>query len=86
VAGHEWRERDGLTIDSHGADVIDPVVDLLEWVVARKGPVPVVLERDNQVPSLDRLLEERGMLDAAYRRGLSHFEQSARVAQGGQRP
>lgn len=67
VAGHK-RRSDGLIIDTHGADVIDPVYDLLEWTLARTGPLPVVLERDNQIPELDELLDELGKIDAVYQR------------------
>jgi uncharacterized protein (UPF0276 family) len=47
-----------MIIDTHGAPVPDPVLALLERVLVRTGPVPVVLERDQNVPSLDALLEE----------------------------
>ena len=62
---------------SHGSDVIEPVYELLEHVIARRGPVPVVLERDNDVPPLDDLLAERRRIDAAYRRGLARFDAGA---------
>ncbi len=70
VAGHT-RQENGLVIDTHGADVCDPVLELLELTVARIGPVPVVLERDNQIPPLTELLDEVERLDEAYRRGLA---------------
>lgn len=73
VAGHEYREADGLYIDTHGSAVIDPVFKLLEWLIARSGPLPVLLERDNDVPALDDLLAERRLVDAAYRRGLAQW-------------
>ena len=50
VAGHERFEEDALVIDTHGAPVVAPVLDLLAWAVARTGPVPVLLERDHNVP------------------------------------
>jgi hypothetical protein len=71
VAGHERSDEDDLWIDTHGADVCDPVFSLLEWVVERTGPLPVILERDNHVPPLCDLLGELGRVDAAYRRGLA---------------
>lgn len=74
VAGHEWRPEDELIIDTHGADIIDPVLDLLTWTIARKGPVPVILERDNDVPSLDTLMAERLEVQAAYDAGLAQME------------
>jgi uncharacterized protein (UPF0276 family) len=69
VAGHT-RLDSGLILDTHGAPVVDPVVELLEWTLARTGPVPVLLERDNHVPELSALLDEVRMLRAAYDRAL----------------
>ncbi len=78
VAGHEWFAADdrglgdavaphvegALIIDTHGSPVPDPVLALLERVLARTGPVPVLLERDQNVPSLDELLDEVGRIRA----------------------
>ena len=65
IAGHElWR---GLTLDTHGAPVIDPVIELMQWVLPRIGrPVPVLLERDNDIPPLAELLAERAAIQEAY--------------------
>jgi uncharacterized protein (UPF0276 family) len=71
IAGHERSAEDELLLDTHGAPVIDPVLGLLEWVIARTGPMPVLLERDHHIPSLDVLLAELATIDAAYRRGLA---------------
>jgi uncharacterized protein (UPF0276 family) len=72
VAGHEWfdetlarREpfaRGAVIVDTHGADVPDPVMALLRDVLVRTGPVPVVLERDHHVPALPDLLAELARL------------------------
>ncbi|WP_437775871.1 DUF692 domain-containing protein [Sorangium sp. So ce1097] len=77
VAGHAWRDDAGVLVDTHGAPVIAPVLDLLARAVARTGPVPVVLERDNDVPPLEALLAERAEVEAAYRRGLAAREAGA---------
>lgn len=69
VAGHT-RSRTGLVIDNHGSRVADPVLELLEWTLVRTGPVPVLLERDNDVPPLDILLDELDALRAVYRRAM----------------
>lgn len=67
IAGHVWDEGDELFLDTHGAPVIDPVVDLMQWTLARIGrPVPVLLERDNQIPPFADLLAERAQLQRAY--------------------
>jgi hypothetical protein len=73
VAGHERFDEDGGTVivDTHGADVCDPVLALLERVVAKTGPVPVLLERDQAIPSLSGLLAEVARVRAAYERGLA---------------
>jgi uncharacterized protein len=78
VAGHEYRADDGLIIDTHGADVIDPVLDLLRFTIERKGPVAVVLERDNHIPPLDALIAERARIERAYSEGLSRYRASRR--------
>jgi hypothetical protein len=70
VAGHERFEEDALVIDTHGAPVVDPVLDLLAWTVARTGPVPVLLERDHAVPEIDEQLAEIATIAEAYARGL----------------
>lgn len=71
VAGHRWSEEHGVVIDTHGADVIDPVLALLERAAVRTGAVPVVLERDHGVPPLPELVEEAGRIRAAFERGLA---------------
>jgi uncharacterized protein len=77
VAGHERWEEDEVWIDTHGADVCDPVLQLLEWVITRIGPLPVILERDHHVPKLDDLLVELRRVDVAYQRGLRGFHERA---------
>lgn len=69
VAGHLVRD-DGLRIDTHGEPICDGVYELFEYALGHVGRVPVLLERDNNVPSVDELLEEVRALDAIYRRVL----------------
>ena len=57
VAGH-YNEADDLIVDTHGAEVIDPVWQLLEKAYAHFGVVPTLLERDFNIPPLPELLEE----------------------------
>ena len=49
LGGHD-REPDGLLIDSHDRPVADPVWALLDHVLGRTGPLPVLVEWDNDVP------------------------------------
>jgi hypothetical protein len=57
VAGH-YDEAEDLKVDTHGADVIDPVWTLLAEAYQRLGPLPTLLERDFNLPPLDQLLLE----------------------------
>lgn len=57
IAGH-YDEAEDLKVDTHGADVIDPVWALLEQAYQRLGPLPTLLERDFNLPPLNELLEE----------------------------
>lgn len=61
VAGH-YTEADGLLIDTHGADVIDPVWQLLAEAYAHTGLVPTCLERDFNIPALADLLQETAQI------------------------
>lgn len=55
-------DRDGngdrLLIDSHGAPVDDAVWALYGQLIAQLGPLPTLIERDNDVPPLAHLLAE----------------------------
>ncbi|HSN82448.1 MAG TPA: DUF692 domain-containing protein [Polyangiales bacterium] len=66
VAGHLVRD-DGLRIDTHGEPVPDDVYQLLDYTLRKIGPVPVLLERDNDVPPLDELLAEVDALWSIHR-------------------
>lgn len=57
MAGH-YQEAEDLIIDTHGAAVIDPVWDLLEYTYARIGTPPTLLERDFNLPPLAELMLE----------------------------
>lgn len=70
VAGHEHKPEHNRLIDTHGATPRDEVLELLTRVVARTGPVPVVLERDHNIPDLGDLLRELADVRRAYQLGL----------------
>jgi uncharacterized protein (UPF0276 family) len=57
MAGH-FHEADDLLVDTHGADVIDPVWDLLDHTYRRFGVLPTLLERDFNIPPLPQLRRE----------------------------
>jgi uncharacterized protein (UPF0276 family) len=60
--------------------VISEVADLLSFTVEHTGPVPVLLERDNEVPPLEALIAEVKVLDEHYQLGLSRRESRAESA------
>ena len=49
---------DPLLIDSHGAPVAQAVWDLYRYTLARTGPLPTLIERDNDIPAFPVLLAE----------------------------
>jgi uncharacterized protein len=80
VAGHQVVDG-GMLLDTHGTLVAAPVLALLEWTIERVGSVPVLLERDNDVPSLSELLSEVRALRELQARALDrHAERHAKSA------
>jgi len=57
VAGH-YVEAEDLRVDTHGADICDPVWALLADAYRHCGVRPTVLERDFNIPPLDVLMRE----------------------------
>jgi uncharacterized protein len=57
IAGH-YDEADDLRIDTHGADVIDPVWSFLDAAYEQFGVFPTLLERDFNIPPVHELLRE----------------------------
>lgn len=57
IAGHYSVSAD-LIIDTHGADVIDPVWHLLDVAYTEFGVFPTLLERDFDIPALEESLKE----------------------------
>lgn len=54
LGGHEAQQDDRgapLLIDSHGAEVVDPVWVLYAHTLRRTGPMPTLIEWDNDVPA-----------------------------------
>lgn len=57
IAGHYNEDKD-LIVDTHGADVIDPVWDILHKAYEHFGVFPTLLERDFNIPPVPELLNE----------------------------
>jgi uncharacterized protein len=70
VAGH-YVEAEDLRVDTHGADVCDPVWSLLDHAYGRFGAVPTLLERDFNIPPLPELLGEVERVRAAQARHMA---------------
>jgi uncharacterized protein len=56
LAGHS--DMGGHLIDTHDQPIIEPVWDLYRQAVARFGPVPTMIERDDNIPPLGELVAE----------------------------
>jgi uncharacterized protein len=82
VAGHDWFTEDDfalkerpankdeglLIVDTHGNDVCQEVLALLERTLKKTGPVPVLLERDQSIPPLDLLVAEVRAIETIWER------------------
>lgn len=69
LAGHS--NEGNLLIDTHDADIIDPVWALYEQTARHFGPVSTMIERDGNIPPLQQLIVEleqaRAIAAAHYR-------------------
>ena len=71
LGGHDEDADDAgapLLIDSHGREVADPVWALLDRVLDRTGPRPLLIEWDTDVPDWPVLRAEAGRAAAALER------------------
>lgn len=70
LAGNAVAEGEGerLLIDAHGSPVEDSVWGLYRAALSRTGPVPTLIEWDNDVPSWPRLLGEAQKAEAELSR------------------
>lgn len=78
MAGH-YNEAEDLLVDTHGADVIDPVWALLDATYLLHGVAPTLLERDFNIPplaDLAREVERIARIQARHR----HDEQIVRAS------
>jgi len=76
LAGHAESSEGSrpLLIDAHGSPVADPVMALYARTIAEAGPIPTLIEWDNDVPQWPQLLAQahaaQSILDA--HEGFSH--------------
>lgn len=74
VAGH-YNEAEDLIVDTHGADVIDPVWDLLDKTYKQFGNIPTLLERDFNIPPMHELLTEIDTITSMQKKWIKQNEQ-----------
>ncbi|MFB3080012.1 MAG: DUF692 family multinuclear iron-containing protein, partial [Lysobacterales bacterium] len=57
IAGH-YKEAEDLVVDTHGAEVIASVWELLDKAYETFGVFPTLLERDFNIPPVEELMAE----------------------------
>lgn len=67
IAGH-YNEAEDIIIDTHGADVIDPVWKLLDIAYQQFGIFPTLLERDFNIPPVAELIKEVDIIKQTQQR------------------
>ena len=77
IAGHD-NEAEDLIIDTHGADVITGVWELLDKAYDVFGVFPTLLERDFNIPSVDELMREVTIIKTIQNKHQSHDSPSHR--------
>ncbi len=79
IAGH-YNEAEDLIVDTHGANIIGNVWDLLDKAYEFFGVFPTLLERDFNIPPVKELLTEvqqiKDIQDKWFQDSQSHDEQS----------
>jgi uncharacterized protein len=73
IAGH-FKEAEDFLVDTHGANIIDPVWKLLESAYEHFGVFPTLLERDFNIPPIPELLREVNTIKATQLAWSTHHE------------
>lgn len=76
IAGH-YEEATDLMVDTHGADIIEPVWQLLDACHHHHGVFPTLLERDFNIPATNELLLEINQIHAYQNRHITDLKRSA---------
>ena len=66
-----------LLIDSHGSEVADPVWTLFAEVIARVGPLPTLVEWDNDLPDWPTLRAEAKRAQSVLDKGGNHLARAS---------
>ncbi|MFC3195796.1 DUF692 domain-containing protein [Marinicella sediminis] len=79
IAGH-YNEAEDLIVDTHGANVIEPVWNILKHTYRQHGVFPTLLERDFNYPPVAELITEVSRIEALQQQyGQQDHEQQAIV-------
>ncbi|MCJ8304813.1 DUF692 domain-containing protein [Shewanella sp.] len=76
IAGH-FEEAKDIIVDTHGADIVSPVWQLLQTCYQVHGVHPTLLERDFNIPETQVLLKEIDKIHRYQETGLSQLSRSA---------
>jgi len=79
IAGH-FNEAEDLVVDTHGADVIGGVWEILEQAFQLFGVFPVLLERDFNIPPLPELMTEVEQIATLQKKWEGHVPQQRKQA------
>ncbi len=74
LAGHTETIDDAgqsVIIDDHASPIVTGVWDLFAYTIKRTGPLPVLIERDDNVPTLQELVSEAQFADAIMQRQMA---------------
>jgi uncharacterized protein (UPF0276 family) len=76
IAGH-YVEAEDFLVDTHGADIIDPVWKLLGKAYELFGIFPTLLERDFNIPPLPDMLKEVDTIKTIQKNWLNQHERKS---------
>jgi uncharacterized protein len=74
LAGHTETIDDAgqsVIIDDHASPVVEGVWDLFAYTIVQTGPLPVLIERDDNVPALQELVDEAYFANGIMQRQLA---------------
>lgn len=72
IAGHE-QETNSLIIDTHGCDIADQTWRLADKMFDTFGPVPMLYERDFNIPPLPQMINTLNQIKRAQERTVGSF-------------
>ncbi len=73
IAGH-YKEAEDLVVDTHGAEVIPSVWDLLDKAYETFGVFPTLLERDFNIPPVNELMAEVRQIAEIQQKWQNHVD------------